>query len=156
MVLLATRRLWCLDSYTIEHRDHSLGLAMLNQAERPLPSELIAELQAVEWLEPWWCLCLGDCTCDSRFGEELRKELGKGHVLYPHRRSAKAVAKRDDRDDVLFWLPKADKPFAMVHLTWTHHVEIDSMTPNTSLFDSLMDFVERELNPTHREWLDSF
>ena len=128
---------------------------MSNKAESSFPSYLVAELRAVQWLEPWWCFCLGDSTIGWKLDEELRAELGKAHKLFPHRRVARAIAKRDDRDDVLFWLPKADKPFAVVHLTWAQHLEADPMWPKSSLFNSLMDFVERELIPTHREWSDS-
>lgn len=48
--------------------------------------------------------------------KELHKELGPQHPLYGA--AAVAVARRDDNDDVLFWIGELEK-YAVVHLTWS-------------------------------------
>ena len=111
----------------------------------PLPHSLIQELSEIQWCEPWWCFCLDESELGKFYEEELQKELCDTHVLYPFRLSARAIAKREDRDDFLFWLPHADKIIAVVHLTWKH--EADARWPQTSLLNSLTDFVEQEMVP---------
>jgi hypothetical protein len=54
------------------------------------------------------------CTDGSPFEIELARELSKGHPLYGV--TLRAVARRGDRDDVLFRTPA--NGFVVVHLTW--------------------------------------
>ncbi len=119
----------------------------------PFPPALVRQLSEIEWLEPWWCFCLEDGEFGQSFEEELRKELSSQHTLYPYRQSARAIAKREDRDDFLFWLPQADQMFAIVHLTFKGGLETDPNWPSTSMLNSLAEFVELELVPANREWL---
>ena len=125
---------------------------MANPNSNPLPPSLIHELSKVQWLEPWWCFCLDEPEFGRSFEEELLKELCDSHVLFPHRLIARAIAKREDCDDVLFWLPGADQLLAIVHLTWNCNRETDSKWPRTLLQDSLPDFVAREMVRSNREW----
>ena len=120
-----------------------------------LPSALLAKLRAVQWLKPWRSVSPDEKALAHRLEEELRAELGKAHVIFPYQGTARAIAKRDDCDDVLFWLVEAEKPFAVVHLTWSGSPEADSLWPRVRLFKSLDDFVECDLIPTHRDWSTS-
>ncbi|QAS59198.1 hypothetical protein C7B90_00165 [Lysinibacillus fusiformis] len=61
--------------------------------------------------------------------EELKKELSPQHILYG--KEAIAVARREDNDDVIFWIEKMNK-YAVVHLTYS--IETSSEYPITSLY----------------------
>lgn len=54
------------------------------------------------------------CTDGSPFEIEVTRELAKGHPLYGT--NLRAVARREDRDDVLF--RTESDGFVVVHLTW--------------------------------------
>lgn len=86
----------------------------------------------MEVLLPWE-------NCSSRLLEsELNREVSEKHIL--HSVEAVLVARRVDNDDVLFFLPKSKKPFAVVHLTWSKE---DSITfPLTRFFSSLNEWIE--------------
>ncbi len=118
----------------------------------PLPHHLVEELTGVQWLEPWWDFENGDRRWWQTFEKQLLIELCDMHVLYPCRMSARAISKRNDCDDVLFWTPQAQQKFVVVHLTWSKGRETDPTWPRTSLFNSITDFVEQDMIPTHRDW----
>ena len=88
----------------------------------------------------------------AAFEQELQDELSPAHRLYPHRTGARAIAKREDCDDVLFWLPQAAQNFALVHLTWKGQRETNERYPRTSFLNILADFVAHEMIPTNRDW----
>lgn len=126
----------------------------MSDTDKPsLPRQLVKEISEIEWLEPWWCFYLDNPQLGPAFEDELRKELCNTHVLYPHRARAQAIAKRGDRDDVLFWLPGADQEFATTHLTWSPEGETNPRWPRTSLLTSLAEFSALEMGPANREWL---
>ena len=118
----------------------------------PLPPAIARELAQIDWLEPWWCFCLEQPDLCSAFESELRKELCDTHVLHPHGRGAAAIAKREDRDDFLFWLPRDNPSWAIVHLTFKGTRETDPRWPRCSWLQSLTEFVEKEMNPANQEW----
>lgn len=128
---------------------------MTDAGKPQLPRRLAHELSQVQWLEPWWCFCLDEPEFGRELEQELRKELRDIHLLYPYRASARAIAKREDRDDVLFWLPRGDQAMAIVHLIWKGDRETDESWPRTRLLNSLAEFVERELVPANAEWSGS-
>ena len=70
---------------------------------------------------------------------ELHRELPASHQLYG--RQVHAVARRQDRDDVLFRSLSDDGPVFCVHLTWS--VETDPKWPWTETYDGYDDFLER-------------
>jgi len=70
------------------------------------------------------------------FEAELKKEMSPAHPLSGL--EAQCVARRKDRDDFLFRFPGAQRPLAVVHLTW--HVEKSADFPWTTFFDSDDDF----------------
>lgn len=77
----------------------------------------------------WWLI---DTDLHRReFEEELRREVRPGHLL--SQSSARAIAVRKLRKEVIFWLPTA-RQWAWVHLTWA--AESDPRWPTTVLSDS--------------------
>ena len=86
----------------------------------------------IEFLEPWFT------TGNPEFVGELRRELPPGHVLFGV--SVSAVARRYDRDEVLFALDDGSGRVAAVHLTYAR--EAQPTWPSTRLFDSLEAWTE--------------
>jgi hypothetical protein len=74
----------------------------------------------------------------TKLEAELRRELPRGHLLYD--RPVRALAKRADRDDVLF-RSIGEEAVYCVHLTWT--MERDASWPWTEEFKDAADFLER-------------
>jgi hypothetical protein len=100
----------------------------------------------LEWLEPWQRL---EGSGDA-FVRELQKEIAPRHVL--HGLSVIAVARRIDRDDVLFATHDPTKALAVVHLTWASRSETDPQWPFTTLYESWQDWIDRCLLPDHEEY----
>ncbi len=70
-----------------------------------------------ELLDPWYAL-----TNDgSGLVAELNRELSKHSEIYGLK--AKAIARRDDCDDVLFEIEGRQEKLAVVHLTWSGKTE---------------------------------
>jgi hypothetical protein len=92
------------------------------------------DFKNMEWLEPW---------TDSVPGmeEELDREVSAHHPLYHI--NARAVARRMDNDDVLFYLLDHQPPLAVVHLTWREENSPD--WPYTLFYDSIEDFRTRRM-----------
>ena len=101
----------------------------------------------VEILAPWRIIGSGPDQAPGFHVAELEKEVCRGHVLYGVK--ATAVALRVDRDDVLFELSGAEKPLAVVHLTWKK--EISLLWPLTDFFESWEQWVRDEMVPAHEE-----
>ena len=100
------------------------------------------DLAGLQWLEPWRAVVSG-------LEVELKNEIGDGHPLYGQK--AISVARRFDSDDVLFLLLEHSSPLAVVHLTWTSRTEKNRNWPQTTLYASMDDFVERCMKPDHAE-----
>jgi hypothetical protein len=62
---------------------------------------------------------------------------------------ALAVGRREDKDDVLFFLFHHQPPLAVVHLTWQH--EDNAKWPRTSFYESVQDFIERRMKIDYRD-----
>ena len=62
--------------------------------------------------EPWLVVS----SNKSHFEDELEREVSSEHPLYG--KSVKAIAHRQDRDDVLFEVHDSDFSYATVHLTY--------------------------------------
>jgi hypothetical protein len=109
-------------------------------ALRPAPPPR-TRIEDVALLEPW------TAVNNARGLEtELARELVPGHRLHG-RPNLRAVARRADRDDVLF---VSDTIAAIVHLTWAK--EADPTQPSTEIFSSIEDFVSRRMNPDHDDF----
>lgn len=74
----------------------------------------------------------------SNFVAELQRELPKSHVLSGV--PVAAVARRGDRDDVLFVTRQSPSQLALVHLTWS--METDPAFPHTTLYQTWQEFLE--------------
>ncbi len=98
----------------------------------------------VDWLEPWVPAVAG-------LEKELEKEIGKDHVLFGH--PCSSVARRIDKDDVLFQISGQEKLFAVVQLTWSGKTESDSQFPKTELFHDIAEWVEKKMKRDHQEYM---
>ncbi len=83
------------------------------------------------YVEPW--RQVADERERSLLEEELRKEIGDGHLLAGL--GAKVLARRDDRDDILVSLERGQ--VAEVHLTWSGKKEPHPSWPRTVIFESM-------------------
>jgi hypothetical protein len=83
--------------------------------------------------------------------EELARECSADHCLY--RVTARAVAQRQDCDDVLFELfgPHAPGEFAVVHLAFAGR-ERTGQFPTTVLFPNFQDWAARCMYPEADDW----
>ena len=83
-----------------------------------------------------WVLLDGETA--GKLEAELRREVASPHPLF--HRPLRAVARREDRDDVLFVPATGESPVHCVHLTWS--VETDAKWPHTQSYDSIDAFLE--------------
>jgi hypothetical protein len=113
---------------------------------RPGPYTRAGERRTVSsaprWLEPW--VATGDTA--PALARELAAEVGPGHPLFGA--SVAALARRLDRDDVLFAVA-GDARHAVVHLTWGGRLESDPAWPAVTFYASLADWVERSMKPEY-------
>jgi hypothetical protein len=100
----------------------------------------------MEYLEPW----LPAGAQAAQLEKELHAELGPHHILKG--RDLRAVARCQDCDDVLF--VSADEPttIAVVHLTYANRPEQDPLYPETTIFDSMDDWLERGMKADHDDF----
>ncbi|HEU4698596.1 MAG TPA: hypothetical protein VFS40_05415 [Gemmatimonadales bacterium] len=108
-----------------------------------MPSPL-TELEQITWLAPW----VPDINASLE--HELNREVAAGHPL--HGRRATAVARRHDNGDVLYYLPDAPQPLAVVGLTFTRSREIAPEWPRTEFYASAQEWIERRMKPDHRAY----
>lgn len=71
-----------------------------------------------------------------KFFDELKRELSSEHILFGV--SAIAIARKEERDDILFFLKNCAYQYAEVHLTW--HIETDCKWPSTILFKTFNEW----------------
>lgn len=98
------------------------------------------DISNVQWLSLWEAVGPG-------LEGELATEVGPRHVLYGY--PAVSVARRVDKDDVLFILPKGPSALAVVHLTWSGSRERDVHLPAVTLYSSLHDWLENGMRLDH-------
>ena len=104
-----------------------------------------------EMLTPWQIL---DDTPEmrglvERLSAHLQSDIPPQHLLYGVK--AIPVARRVDRDDVLFHIDGGKMPLAVVHMTWRR--EKDPRWPKTEMYGSWQDWVNRVMVPAHAEYL---
>ena len=97
-------------------------------------------IEDVVLLEPWHRV-----NSAESLEAELARELLPGHRLHG-RTGLRAVARRADRDDVLF---VDDTLAAVVHLTWSK--ETDPALPSADVYPSLELWVTQRMNADHDE-----
>lgn len=95
------------------------------------------------WLRPW----KGIGEIAESLEAELAKEICDRHCLQGT--AVHLIGKREDCDDVLVAMEE-DNRLAVVHLTWSGHVELDSRFPVTEFYSGWQDWVDRCLLPEHR------
>jgi hypothetical protein len=100
----------------------------------------------IQWREPWYAVPIEH---DAGTVAELHQEMCPGHVLSG--RFVQAVGRRQDRDDVLFYLGEAIPQFAVVHLTYARETRPE--WPSTSLFDTLDAWIEQCMIPDAEEFV---
>ncbi len=89
-------------------------------------------LSEVPWKHPW-------TPTEPGLAKQLTKELSSKHPLFGIQ--AVAVARRLDRDDVLFQLRTGPAPYAEIHLTWAAHRDEDGHYPLFRLYDDLTSWM---------------
>ena len=105
---------------------------------------------AINWLVPWHPIF--DGSPDDGTARELYGEVGPRHVLHGIR--ARAVAHRQDCDDVLFELLDGTERFAVVHLTFGRHPDQFPQYPSTEIYANWTEFVDRRMKPDALDWGD--
>jgi hypothetical protein len=100
----------------------------------------------MEFLEPWLAV-----TSEALpLQRELSAELGPRHPL--RGRDMRAVARRQDCDDVLFVTGDEPPVVAVVRLTYGNRPELDPRWPGTTFFESMQDWVERRMRADHENF----
>ena len=100
----------------------------------------------MEFLEPW--IPAGPNA--PALEKELAAELGRKHPLKGRR--MRAIAVRQDCDDVLFVSAGEPTGVAVVHLTYANRPESDPQWPATTTFHSIEDWIERGMKQDHEEF----
>ena len=100
-----------------------------------------------ELLTPWEPI---DSAASAKFEDEYAVEIGKAHPLYGV--PAKAIARRVDRDAVLFQLLRHLCDYAVVQLTWSGREESDPARPACQIYADDGDLMEQCIRPTHQEY----
>ncbi len=98
----------------------------------------------VPWLEPW-------VPATTGLEKELERELGVGHVLFG--KPCRAVARRIDKDEVLFQVKGGTHAFAVVRLARSRQPGTDPAFPETEVYSSMDEWVEKRMKPDHEEFM---
>jgi hypothetical protein len=102
--------------------------------------------RAMNFLKPW--RAVGSNA--PQLQKELAAELGPDHPLKG--RDLRAVAVRQDCHDVLFVSSTEPQVVAVVHLTYANRPESDPRWPETTLFESIQDWMERGMKADHDDF----
>ena len=95
--------------------------------------------------EPW--VPVGESANAGALVSELLSEVPPGHLLSG--KSVAAIARRIDRDDVLFSVGGA---YAVVHLTYSPRRETEPTYPLTEMYVSWVDFISKRAVPDSEEY----
>ena len=96
----------------------------------------------MEFFEPW------QRCADSRFVDELRREMPPGHAL--QNSDVTIVARRNDRDDFLYSINDGTGRMAEVHLTWSKSSETNQVSPRTMIYENIESWLET-MRAAHNE-----
>jgi hypothetical protein len=88
-------------------------------------------------MKPWQPI-----QSDENLAGEAARELSDGHPLYG--KKLKAIARRQDQDDVLFELIDDTPRVAVLHLTWSGKREKPPW-PRSDIYQSLDDFAKSRM-----------
>lgn len=95
----------------------------------------------MDYLEPWYS------TDEQSLAAELQREAAQGHALFDV--PVIVLARRQDRDDVLFELQDGSNRVAQVHLSW--QLESNPVWPHTQLFADRDAWLE-SMKKDHEEY----
>src|SRR5262249_535953 len=109
-----------------------------------LQSRKVSDQRPSDFLEPWFVP-----GADNLAAMEAELALNLPHPL--HSLKAHAIARRQDRDDVLFEINDHGFKLAVVHLTWRQVTETNPKWPATALFASWSQWIE-SMKRDHEEW----
>ena len=99
-----------------------------------------------KFLEPWIP------ETSKTFLEELHKEISENHILYGA--DLDVIARREDKDEVLYQYKANPDKCVQVHLTWKMDKQIDSKWPKTREFNSFDDWVNEVMLIDNKEYED--
>jgi hypothetical protein len=102
------------------------------------------EKDSITFLEPWMAVQA------EGLEKQLRREVALGHPLHSVR--VRAIARRQDCDDVLFVGIDEPQLVAVVHLTWASQTVVHPY-PNTRFFSSFEEWVEQGMKVDHKEFV---
>jgi hypothetical protein len=105
----------------------------------------------VDWLEPWHPISAEPDNV-AAMERELRREVSDGHEL--HGLPVRALARRQDRDDVLFAFYDGSGRVAVVHLTWASIPPERPPWPHTTMFPTLEAWRVEGMCADHDEFRD--
>lgn len=104
----------------------------------------------MEWLEPWYSIAdIPDHSSATVW--ELQRELTVGHQLYGL--PVRAIARRQDCDDVLFQIDDGTGRVAVVHLTWKQGGREQPPWPATAIYPSMQVWVTEGMKPDNDEFI---
>lgn len=108
------------------------------------PQRFAGTLEELKTSAPPWRVLPPANTLD----QELQREVAPGHLLCGA--GTRAIAARDDLDDVLFEVRGRAFRFAVVHLTW--RVEDDPQWPAVETYPEWSAFKAQRHDPDAAEW----
>jgi hypothetical protein len=130
-----------------KQRDDLFSFHIKNEKDnKKLQPKTIVDLipgDTLHYLKPWH-------SDEMDLSVQLHREINKEHILYG--KPIKTVARRQDNDDVLFEVGKADFKYAMVHLTWTQKILNDAKYPATKTYKDWQDVYENRIIIDHEGW----
>jgi len=95
-------------------------------------------------LEPWIP------ESSTIFLDELNDELPNNHILYGAELTV--VARRLDKDEVLFQFQENPNKYVQVHLTWKRDNESNPAWPRFIIFNSLEEWINQVMILDHKEY----
>ena len=96
----------------------------------------------ITYKHPWY-------ETDQDLTKQLKMEIASHHVLAD--KNVKTIARRDDKDDVLYEILDKNPTYAIVHLTWKQSKHTDTIWPRTRIFKSLQE-VQEQINRDNLNW----
>jgi putative RNA 2'-phosphotransferase len=82
---------------------------------------------------------------------ELKREVGCGHLLFGKTGNLKVIMRRVDRDDCLF-IDKQSQEVYEVHLTWSKGTEADARWPSTRYHETLQAWLSTGFLEDYRDF----
>src|SRR5260221_3876749 len=101
----------------------------------------------MKWLAPWHSIGDDAAQIDG-VQRELRRGLSAGHPLYAI--PTRAIARRQDCDDVLFSIEDGSGRVAVVHLTWTQSAPEIPPSPDVVLWNSVEESIATVMRSDHQ------